>query len=96
MELGAGGGPAGGRDPSLSFLPPEAVESARPDVPGGPGDVTCEVVVIGAGVAGLTAAHELLRRDPNTKVCVVEANGESRRAVLDCRTDRCKAGVMSF
>ena len=43
-------------------------------------DVTCEVLVIGAGVSGLTAAHELLKRDPSVRLCVVEAKGQFVRS----------------
>jgi flavin-dependent dehydrogenase len=34
-----------------------------------------DVIVVGAGVAGLTAAFTLLQRDPGLRVVVVEANG---------------------
>ncbi|XP_043196774.1 probable flavin-containing monoamine oxidase A [Amphibalanus amphitrite] len=74
MDLSAGDSHVGSREPSLSFLPKEVLAAARPEVPGGPGDVSCEVLIIGAGVAGLTAAYELLKRDPNINVCVIEAN----------------------
>ncbi|KAL6742999.1 hypothetical protein Aduo_016086 [Ancylostoma duodenale] len=35
----------------------------------------CDVIVVGAGLAGLSAARELLRREPNLKVLVLEAKG---------------------
>lgn len=34
-----------------------------------------DVVVVGAGIAGLTAAYTLLQRDPGLCVAVIEANG---------------------
>ena len=67
----------GFQEPPLSPLPEAGVPASRPAVPGGPGDVSCEVLVIGAGVAGLTAANELLKRDPTAQICVVEAKGGS-------------------
>ena len=71
------GTPAGLQEPPLSPLPEDGVSTGRPAVPGGPGDVSCELLVIGAGVAGLTAANEVLKRDPTAQICVVEAKGGS-------------------
>lgn len=34
-----------------------------------------DVVIIGAGIAGLSAAYQLWKRDPNLNVAVVEAKG---------------------
>lgn len=34
-----------------------------------------DVVCIGAGFAGLTAAHTLLKADSSLKICVLEAKG---------------------
>ena len=49
-------------------------------------------IVIGAGPAGLTAAHELIKRSGDWRVVVCEESGEiggiSRTAVCgDCRID---------
>ena len=53
----------------------EGTSSDRPD--GGGEDWTAaDVVVVGAGVSGLTAAYHLTTRDPNLRVVVVEAKGE--------------------
>ena len=52
--------------------------SSAPDVSSGTNDVTCEVLVVGAGVSGLTAANELLKRDPAIQLCLVEAKGQWR------------------
>ena len=65
----------GSQQPAPGPLGDAPSPAGRPEVPGGPGDISCEVVIIGAGVAGLTAANELLKRDPDTRVCVIEANG---------------------
>ena len=35
-----------------------------------------DVVVIGAGISGLSAAHELMKRRPQTKLVVLEAKGK--------------------
>ncbi|XP_043204708.1 probable flavin-containing monoamine oxidase A, partial [Amphibalanus amphitrite] len=45
------------------------------DVTRGSSDVTCEVLVIGAGISGLTAAYEIQKRNPKTELCLVEAKG---------------------
>ena len=34
-----------------------------------------DVICIGAGFAGLTAAHTLLKAKPSLKICVLEAKG---------------------
>lgn len=36
----------------------------------------CDVAVIGGGIVGLATARELLRRDPKTKLCVLEREPE--------------------
>lgn len=35
-----------------------------------------DVVVIGCGLSGLTAAYEMLKIDPTIKVCLLEAKGK--------------------
>lgn len=34
-----------------------------------------DVVVVGAGISGLSAAYELLKKRPQTKLVVLEAKG---------------------
>ncbi|XP_037094079.1 probable flavin-containing monoamine oxidase A [Pollicipes pollicipes] len=51
----------------------ERATSSWSDVVGTGSAVSCDVVVIGAGIAGLTAAHEILKRDPTVDLCVLEA-----------------------
>ena len=36
---------------------------------------TVDVVVIGGGISGLSAAYELLKKRPHTKLVVLEAKG---------------------
>ena len=33
---------------------------------------TCDIVVIGGGILGLAAARELLARNPDARICVLE------------------------
>lgn len=34
-----------------------------------------DVIVIGCGLSGLTAAYEIFKLDPNIKLCLLEAKG---------------------
>src|SRR5690606_4899866 len=52
----------------------------------GRGGVVTEVVVIGAGVAGLSAAWHAARRDPDVRVTVVEASARAGGLVETERT----------
>ena len=36
-----------------------------------------DVVIVGAGVSGLTAGYRLLQKEPQLKIVVLEANGLS-------------------
>lgn len=56
-------GPAGWN----SILPPAA------PYPVHQGDVTCDIAIVGAGFAGLSAARHLLMTDPSLSVCVLDA-----------------------
>lgn len=35
-----------------------------------------DVIIIGCGISGLTAAYEMLKVDPNISVCLLEAKGK--------------------
>ena len=37
-----------------------------------------DVIVVGAGISGLTAAYEVLKKVPNAKLIVLEAKGKVR------------------
>ena len=63
-------------EPPAANITAEATSTDTNDVTSEPSDVTCEVLVIGAGVSGLTAATELLKRDAAAQICVVEAKGQ--------------------
>jgi len=39
--------------------------------------VDVDVVVVGAGISGLTAAYTILTRDPGIRLVVIEAKGTS-------------------
>jgi len=41
-----------------------------------------DVVIIGAGLSGLTAAHQLWKKDPSLHVIVLEAKGGLRKRCL--------------
>lgn len=50
------------------------------------------MVVIGGGLSGLTAANEILKKKPNTRITVLEANdylgGRTKSVVInDCTFD---------
>ena len=80
-----GGGGVGGLEPNLpecwlrwcqaSFRVRDTADkmdhaqpkTARTDV---------DVIIIGAGISGLTAAHKILKNRPQAKVIVLEAKGE--------------------
>ncbi|KAL3876065.1 hypothetical protein ACJMK2_033949 [Sinanodonta woodiana] len=51
-------------------------------------DKKMDVIVIGAGISGLTAAHTLLQRDPNLSVLVLEAKERvgGRTLTVDLKT----------
>ena len=38
-------------------------------------DDSVDVVIVGAGISGLCAAHELLKKRPQTNLVVLEAKG---------------------
>lgn len=42
-------------------------------------DCDADVIVIGAGLSGLTAAYTLLEKEPNLSVMILEANGKTSR-----------------
>uniref|UniRef100_A0A1I7Y036 Amine oxidase n=1 Tax=Steinernema glaseri TaxID=37863 RepID=A0A1I7Y036_9BILA len=65
-----------------------------------PGVISCDVLVVGAGLAGLTAARELKSRSPDLKVIVLEAKDRvgGRTCTVDLRaangkTDRWDLGA---
>ena len=61
---------------AASASPGDASAEDPSDVTPDSSDVTCDLLVIGAGVSGLTAANELLKRDATVRLCVVEAKGQ--------------------
>lgn len=37
-----------------------------------------DVIVIGCGLSGLTAAYEIFKIEPNTNLCLLEAKGNKK------------------
>ena len=50
-------------------------------------DQPWDVIIIGAGLAGLTAAYRILKTDSNAKVLVLEAKGQLKK-ILYCQFNR--------
>lgn len=47
---------------------------------------SCDIVVVGAGLSGLSAARDLQRRNKQLNVLVLEAKGASQNDhFIDCR-----------
>jgi len=42
-----------------------------------------DVLVLGAGLSGLTAAYEILKADPSTHIKVLEAKGKNSNLKID-------------
>jgi len=60
---------------------------------------SCDVLIIGGGISGLTSARELLKADPNLKILIIEAKsrvgGRTHTIELKCaggRTDKWDIG----
>lgn len=74
MNAGAAAREAAASSPETAALPPEAAASspeAAPLDPGSPG-IDRDVLVIGAGIVGLSTAYALTRAAPGTRVTVLE------------------------
>ena len=46
-----------------------------------------DIVVVGAGISGLTAAHFLLERDPSLRIIVLEASDRVGGRLTGCPVD---------
>ncbi|NJQ13698.1 FAD-dependent oxidoreductase, partial [Streptomyces bohaiensis] len=59
----------------VADLPPWSAAPAAPTAPAArvTDDLTVDIAVVGAGLAGLATAHHLLDRDPSADVAVVDA-----------------------
>ena len=42
-----------------------------------------DVIVVGAGLSGLSAAHFMHKRDPNIRIVILEAKGEETLCIMD-------------
>jgi glycine/D-amino acid oxidase-like deaminating enzyme len=57
-----------------SVLEPMWLDMARPSYPRLPGAITCDLLVVGGGYAGLWSALHAARRNPDQRVVLIEAN----------------------
>jgi glycine/D-amino acid oxidase-like deaminating enzyme len=71
----------GAADPALverslaaSALEPMWLDMERPSYPRLPGAITCDLVVVGGGYAGLWSALHAARRNPDQRIVLIEAN----------------------
>ena len=48
-----------------------------------PGELRCDVAIVGGGISGVYAAYRLLKANKNTKVCVFEKDVRLGGRILD-------------